>query len=78
MVLAGERVALFVVDDQALKKACDSERGPCRKQLRWVGGRCRKGFLLHRVAAQLPWGDGGVPWLPTHLTEMLSFNTELS
>lgn len=38
MVLAVEHIALFVVDDQAPKKACDSERGPCGRQLRWVGG----------------------------------------
>lgn len=44
MVLAGEHVALFVVDDQALKKAYDNEGGPCRRQLRWMQRQIGEGF----------------------------------
>lgn len=59
IVLSGELVALLIVDDQSLKIACDCEQGPCRKQLRWLKGRYSMGFLIHGVAAQLLWGDGG-------------------
>lgn len=48
-----------LVDDQAPKKACDCDQGPCRRQFRRMRGRYRIGFLSHGVAAQLLWGDGG-------------------